>query len=167
MKNHILERQQYLRVPMEEVFAFFSEIRNLEWLTPPWLGFQIVTSEKVEMKAGAQIDFVIRLAGLPVRWRTRITEWKPGVRFIDEQERGPYALWRHEHRFEPVDGGVLMTDRVCYRLPLGLLGRALHGLLVRWSVTAIFEYRFDRIREFFDGSRDENQGQRAGGSAAE
>ncbi len=152
MKNHILERQQYLPAPMQEVFAFFSDIRNLEWLTPSWLGFRIVTSEKVEMKAGAQIDFIICLAGLPVRWRTRIAEWAPGVRFVDEQVRGPYAFWRHEHRFEPFDGGVLMTDRVCYRLPLGVLGRVLHRVAVRGALTAIFDYRFQRIRERFDGN---------------
>lgn len=149
MKNHMLERQQYLPAPMEKVFAFFSDVRNLERLTPPWLGFQVLTPGRIEMKADARIDFVIRLAGFPLRWRTRITEWTPGVRFVDDQERGPYALWHHEHLFEPVGGGVLMSDRVRYRLPLGPLGRAIHTLAVRGSVAAIFDYRFDRIREFF------------------
>jgi ligand-binding SRPBCC domain-containing protein len=99
------------------------------------------------MGEGARIDYRIRLAGVPVRWRTRVRVWEPGVRFVDCQERGPYALWEHEHLFEPLPGAVLMTDRVRYALPLGVLGRVAHALAVRAALASIFDHRYQRIRE--------------------
>jgi ligand-binding SRPBCC domain-containing protein len=142
-----LEREQYLRAPMEVVFPFFSDAHNLERITPPWLRFRVETAGPIEMRAGARIDYTLRLVGVPIRWRTRIVEWNPGAGFVDEQERGPYALWRHEHRFEAVGDGVLMTDVVRYALPFGLLGRVVHALAVRTALERIFGFRFFRVRE--------------------
>jgi ligand-binding SRPBCC domain-containing protein len=147
--THLLERDQWIPAALDDVFAFFSDARNLERITPAWLGFRILTPGPIEMAVGARIDYRIRLAGVPLRWRTRIREWKPGEGFVDEQESGTYALWRHSHVFRALPGGVLMTDRVEYRLPLGLLGRLAHGLAVRASLAAIFDHRFARIREIF------------------
>ncbi len=145
--SHLLERQQYFSLPMEKVFPFFADAHNLQAITPAWLGFRILTPGPIEMEVGARIDYRIRLGGVPVRWRTRITAWEPGVGFVDEQERGPYALWRHEHHFETLGEGVLMTDRVHYRLPLGPLGQVAHALWVRGVLAAIFDHRFARVRE--------------------
>ena len=148
-RSYLLERDQWIPAPLEDVFAFFSDAHNLERITPRWLGFRILTPRPIEMAVGARIDYRIRLAGVPMRWRTRIREWKPGEGFVDEQESGPYALWRHAHGFRELPGGVMMTDRVEYRLPLGPLGRLAHALAVRASLAAIFDYRFARIREIF------------------
>jgi ligand-binding SRPBCC domain-containing protein len=142
-----LEQEQYLRAPMEIVFSFFADARNLERLTPPWLQFRIETAGRITMRPGTRIDYTLRLAGVPIRWRTRIVEWNPGVGFVDEQERGPYALWRHEHRFETVGEGVLMTDVVRYALPFGFIGRGAHVLMVRTALERIFDFRFARVRE--------------------
>ncbi len=147
-----LERQQWIPHPRSEVFDFFSRAENLERLTPRWLGFQILTPLPLEMAEGAIIEYTIRLGGLPVRWRTRILEWKPPHHFKDEQERGPYASWVHTHSFEERDGGTLMTDRVRYRLPFDPIGRMAHAPLVRPSVNAIFDFRYDRVREIFAGA---------------
>jgi ligand-binding SRPBCC domain-containing protein len=142
-----LEREQYLRAPMEVVFSFFADARNLERLTPPWLGFRIETPGRITMRPETRIDYTLRLVGVPIRWRTRIVEWNPGVGFVDEQEMGPYAHWRHEHRFETVGEGVLMTDVVCYALPFGFIGRGIHVLMVRPALERIFDFRFRRVRE--------------------
>ena len=147
--EHLLEREQFLPSPLGEVFAFFSDAHNLERITPPWLRLQVLTPAPIAMAVDARIDYRLRLAGVPLRWRTRIVEWKPEQRFVDEQERGPYAVWRHEHRFVPLAHGVLMYDGVRYALPAGPLGRAAHALAVRAALAAIFDYRFARVREIF------------------
>lgn len=147
MKTYRLEREQWLPFSPSAAFDFFSRAENLEQITPPWLGFRIRTPLPVEMRVGTRIEYTIRLAGLPLRWRTRISEWEPSERFTDVQESGPYALWEHHHSFRSVGDGVLMSDRVRYGLPFGPLGRATHALAVRAALATIFDYRFDRIRE--------------------
>jgi ligand-binding SRPBCC domain-containing protein len=133
------------------VFAFFSDARNLDAITPPWVRFQTLTPAPLEMKAGALIDYKLRVHGLPIRWRTRITEWNPPVRFVDEQLRGPYRLWVHEHEFESRDGGTLMRDRVRYAVPFDFFT---HKLFVRRDVERIFAYRMESMRQRFGPSGD-------------
>ncbi len=101
------------------------------------------------MAEGLRLDYTIRLAGLPLGWRTEIVEWDPPNGFVDRQERGPYALWEHRHRFDPEGGAVRMVDEVRYRLPLGFVGRLAHTVAVRRALNAIFDYRRDRIAERF------------------
>ena len=149
MKVHELRREQWMPAPLGAVFGFFSDARNLQRITPPWLGFRILTAEPIEIAAGTRIDYALRLAGIPLRWRTRIADWKPGDRFTDVQERGPYQLWEHEHRFRPLGGGVLMTDVVRYALPWGPVGGVAHALGVRAALAAIFDYRAREIRRIF------------------
>jgi hypothetical protein len=158
VKAHVLEREQWIPAPLDRVFAFFSDAGNLEAITPPWLGFRILTPQPIAMRADARIEYRIRLAGVPLRWRTRIARWDPPRGFVDVQERGPYALWEHTHAFVSRGDGVHMSDVVRYALPLGPLGGAAHALAVRAALAAIFDYRFARIRERFAG---------AGGHAAE
>ncbi len=138
---YVLERSQRVALPVEAVFAFFAEARNLEAITPPWLGFRVVTPGAIAMREGALIDYRLRLHELPMRWRTRIAVWDPPRRFVDVQVRGPYSLWEHTHSFEPVDGGVEIRDRVRYALPLGPLGRLAHALFVRRDLERIFDFR--------------------------
>jgi len=137
-----LERTQRLRAPAERAFEFYAEARNLEAITPPWLGFRMITQGTIEMRAGALIDYRLKLHGVPVRWRTRIEVWEPPLRFVDVQLRGPYSLWEHTHTFErDGDDAVLITDRVRYALPLGPLGGIAHAIFVRRDLERIFNYR--------------------------
>jgi ligand-binding SRPBCC domain-containing protein len=138
---YVLEQVQRIELPVEQVFAFYAEARNLEAITPPWLGFRVLTPGAIAMRPGALIEYRLRLHGVPLRWRTRIAVWEPPRRFVDVQVRGPYALWEHTHDFTPVDGGVEIRDRVRYALPLGVLGRLAHTLLVRRDLERIFAFR--------------------------
>lgn len=149
MKVYQLEREQWIPAPLERVAAFFADAGNLDAITPPWLRFRILTPLPIEMRADARIEYQLRLAGVPLRWRTRIAKWDPPHGFVDVQERGPYALWEHTHRFRPLGAGVLMADVVRYALPLGPLGALAHAAGVRAALAAIFDHRFDRIRELF------------------
>lgn len=146
MKSHIFSGEIWLPVPPEELFPFFSDAANLEAITPPWLNFRIVSPQPILMKAGALIDYRLRVRGIPMRWRTLIREWEPPYRFVDEQLRGPYRQWIHEHTFEPKDGGTLARDRVQYAVPFDAL---VHRLLVKPDIETIFEYRERVLRERF------------------
>lgn len=145
---HTLEREQRLPASLDEVFAFFSDAGNLDSITPPWVGFRFITPLPIDMRKDALIEYRLRLAGLPLRWRTRIVTWDPPRGFLDVQESGPYALWEHHHQFAPCDGGVLMRDLVRYALPLGPLGELAYPV-VRASLAAIFDHRFSSNRERF------------------
>jgi ligand-binding SRPBCC domain-containing protein len=118
-------------------------------LTPPGLRFRIHGPAPESLAEGSRIEYRIRWTLLTLRWVTRITRWRPPTEFEDVQERGPYAAWTHTHRFEPVDGGVRMHDHVQYALPFGILGRAVHRLLVRRQLEAIFDYREQAIDRVF------------------
>ena len=146
MKVRSFASELWLPRPREEVFAFFSDARNLDAITPSWLRFQMVTAGPVVMKPGALIDYKLRVHGLPIRWRTRITEWDPPIRFVDEQLRGPYRLWIHEHEFELRDGGTLVRDRVRYAVPFDFL---VHNLFVSRDVARIFAYRTRQLLHRF------------------
>ncbi len=142
---HILERTQLLPRPRPEVFAFFADARNLEAITPDFLRFTILPPVPASLDAGSRIDYRLSLFGVPFHWRTRIAAWQPGVRFVDVQERGPYALWHHTHTFSDAGDGTRVHDRVEYRLPLGPLGEAAHPLMVRRTLDRIFDHRQRRI----------------------
>jgi ligand-binding SRPBCC domain-containing protein len=147
--HYVLEKRQWVPSPLETVFPFFADAANLQELTPNWLRFSILTPQPVAMHAGALIDYKLHWHGLPMRWKTEITLWEPPHRFQDLQLRGPYALWRHTHRFLARDGGTELQDRVEYALPFGPLGRIAHGISVRRDVERIFAYRWKKVEEIF------------------
>ncbi len=146
MKTFLLESSIWLRCPLDAVFPFFSDARNLEQLTPPWLRFEVLTAGEIPMAAGARIDYRLRLRGIPIRWQSEITAWEPPHRFIDEQRRGPYRLWIHEHRFREQDGLTLAEDRVQYAV---LGGTPVNRLLVAPDLARVFRYRREKLAELF------------------
>ena len=142
-----LRAAQRIMAPRDRLFPFFADARNLARLTPADMRFEIITPSPIAMREGALIDYRIRVWGVPLRWQTVISRWDPPAGFEDEQLRGPYAEWRHRHRFtERGDGTTLMEDEVLYRLPFGPIG-ALAGPLVRRQLRRIFAYRRRVIAE--------------------
>lgn len=146
MKVHEFKTEIWLPAEIEKVFEFFSDAANLDALTPEWLHFTIVSRMPMEMRAGALIDYKLRVRGLPVRWRTRINIWNPPHRFVDEQIRGPYRQWIHEHTFERRDGGTVVRDNVNYAVPFGAL---VHRWLIRPDVERIFRFRQQKLSAHF------------------
>jgi ligand-binding SRPBCC domain-containing protein len=146
MHIHEFKSEICLPRPIEEVFAFFSEASNLGSITPPWLSFRTITPRPIEMRVGAVIDYKLRVRGFPIRWRSKITAWKPPYEFVDEQIRGPYRLWIHAHKFESRNGGTLVWDDVRYAVPFDWL---LHKFVVRPDLERIFAYRADCLRRRF------------------
>lgn len=140
MDTHRLDSVMTLPLGLDEVFPFFADAANLEAITPPELGFQILPPVPTDIRAGTTIDYRLRLFGVPLRWRTLISTWAPPHRFIDEQLEGPYRRWVHEHSFRELDGCTEIADRVTYALPLWPLGEAAYPL-VRAHLARIFRYR--------------------------
>lgn len=140
-----LHRDTVVSGQLEDTFSFFADASNLERLTPDWLNFSILTPMPLVMRAGLEIEYRITLYGVPIRWRSRIDAWEPGVGFVDSQLVGPYRWWRHEHAFEPVPAGTRMIDRVEYVAR----ARWIAGPLVRRDLERIFTYRQEALRWIF------------------
>ena len=136
---------QRVSLPRGEVFHFFADAGNLARITPPELGFHILTPQPIAMDAGALIDYRIRLWGIAMSWLTEITTWNPPNEFVDTQLRGPYAEWVHRHRFIAMtEGSTLVEDYVRFKLPMGRLG-ATASPIVRRQLRRIFDYRRSAI----------------------
>lgn len=146
VRQSTFRTEMFLPRGLEEVFSFFCDAANLQKITPPWIKFRLLTPLPITMAVGTQIDYRLRVHGLPVRWRSEITVWEPPLRFADEQRRGPYRLWIHEHRFETAGKETLCKDFVRYAAPGG---RLIEWLFVRRDVERIFAFRRDRLLEIF------------------
>lgn len=142
---HVLEREQFVPTSIETTFGFFADAKNLEAITPPWLSFQVLTEGEIRMAVGTTIDYRVRMLGVPVRWRSLISRWEPGVAFVDEQLEGPYRWWHHIHRFETREGGTILRDRVEFAVPGGPLAPLVHAAFVKGRLRKIFDFRRDAI----------------------
>jgi ligand-binding SRPBCC domain-containing protein len=148
MAIYELHHRQWVPHPPQDVFKFFSAAENLERLTPAFLRFQI-TRIPPRLEPGALIEYKLHVHSFPIRWVTLIDKWDPPFMFVDVQQKGPYKLWVHTHRFWPENDGTQIEDYVRYSLPFGIFGRAVQTLMVRRDVEMIFKYREQKIREIF------------------
>ena len=152
MAEFVLKREATVGRPIEGVFAFFSDAANLERITPPALNFHIVTPQPITIRKGTLIDYEIKMYGIPMNWRTEITEWNAPFEFIDTQLKGPYSQWIHRHRFSDLaDGRTRVEDEVRYRLPLEPLGD-LFNFIVLGELEKVFDYRQKVIEAVFNGA---------------
>lgn len=156
MKIRTFRAEVQLRQEPEEVFEFFSNPQNLNEITPRWLHFSIQTRMPVEMKEGTILDYRLKIRGLPVSWKSKITIWNPPVLFVDFQTKGPYQLWEHRHEFERIPGGTVVKDIVRYAVPGGLLEPAINRFLVHPDIRRIFEYRGAKLLEIFERNHEKD-----------
>jgi ligand-binding SRPBCC domain-containing protein len=151
MAAQSIKTVQKIPVSLNEAWEFFSNPANLQAITPGNMGFKIISKYKSDkMYAGQIIEYKVSpIQGISLYWMTEITHVVEGKYFIDEQRKGPYSLWHHQHHFRSIDGGVEMTDIVHYKNPLGIIGKMANGLYVKNKLNNIFEYRFRKVEELF------------------
>ncbi len=143
---HRLITSVTLPLGIDDTFAFFADASNLEKITPPELSFHILTPQPLEITEGTEIDYRLRLYGAPLNWRSRITNWNPPYRFVDQQIQGPYRLWVHLHQFYKQNGSTKIVDEVRYQLPLWPLGELAYPFVAA-QLRRIFRFRKQAIRE--------------------
>jgi ligand-binding SRPBCC domain-containing protein len=154
MHIYTLRCAMLVKRPLTETFAFFENPANLGKITPPWLSFNIV-SKNVEMGKGAQFDYVIKWLGLPMKWRSLITQYDPPHSFADEQLIGPYKTWHHEHTFAEASNGIIVGDHLQYSLPMGPLGAIAQAVMVKRQLESVFSYRQSELAKIFLGATEE------------
>ena len=149
MTTHRLRAELLVDRPIGEVFAFFSRPENLGRITPPGLRFDLRSSD-TSMREGLEVDYSVRpLLGIPVEWRSRITDYDPPHGFRDIQLKGPYRSWDHRHDFVAEGHRTRVIDVVDYSLPLGVLGELAHAAVVRGQLDEIFRHRARTIQSIF------------------
>lgn len=142
-----LSVKQYVPHDLETIFAFFSDAKNLEKVSPPFLNFRVTQMSTAEIQKGTVIDYKLNLKGLvPLKWRSLISDWNPPYHFVDDQVSGPFTTWHHTHSFEKLGSGTLISDQVRYKLPLGFLGHLVASSFVQSDVDEIFKFRREVIQ---------------------
>jgi ligand-binding SRPBCC domain-containing protein len=150
-----LVKEQFLEANIDEVWDFVSSPKNLKKITPEQMNF-IITSNNLasKMYPGMIITYKVSpIFKIPMNWVTEITHMQKNKYFVDEQRVGPYKIWHHQHLFEIKDNGVLMTDIISYKLPLGLLGNLVHRLFIKKQLESIFSFRFDKMNQIFNNRK--------------
>ena len=148
---YCIETVQKIPATLDEVWELFSNPVNLERITPKGMGFRVISKPpEGPVFIGQIIEYKVSpIAGIPLYWKTEITEVRAKEFFVDEQRKGPYNLWRHQHFFREIEGGVEMKDIVHYKNPFGIIGRLANSLLVRNKLRKIFLYRYNTVEQLF------------------
>jgi ligand-binding SRPBCC domain-containing protein len=147
-----LEFIQELPISLEQAWSFFSSPKNLNEITPEDMVFKITSNPPEEMYPGLFITYKITpLLGIQFDWCTEITHVVDKKYFVDEQRKGPYNIWHHEHHFEAIDGGVRMKDILHYDIGKGFLGVIAGKMFVDSKVQEIFDFRYKKLQELFPG----------------
>lgn len=147
-----LKSQQVVKTSLNQAWDFFSSPANLKVITPPTMGFDIITDEVAEkMYEGQIIAYKVKpILSIPMTWVTEITHVKDHQFFVDEQRKGPYIMWHHEHHFKEVDGGVEMIDIINYIPPFGFLGSIANQLFIKNQLKTIFDFRYQKVESLFN-----------------
>ncbi len=150
-KVYSFKTVQKILIPLNEAWEFFSNPANLGQITPDGMGFNMISVfHGNKMYAGQIIEYKVSpVLNIPLYWMTEITHVEENKYFVDEQRFGPYSMWHHQHLFAVIDGGVIMTDIVHYKLPLWFLGDIANALFVRKKLKMIFDFRFKKVEDLF------------------
>jgi ligand-binding SRPBCC domain-containing protein len=142
MKVHSLNHKQWLPIPVQETWAFFSSPRNLEEMMPSSRGFKIVSLPSESLYEGEIIEYSVKVfPGVWIPWISEVKALKEGESFVDDQISGPFKFWHHRHSFEEKDGGTLVRDLIHYSVGFGPLGEIARQLVVKNQLEEMFEHR--------------------------
>nr|WP_297310199.1 SRPBCC family protein [uncultured Flavobacterium sp.] len=146
------EDQQFIKSDLQTVWKYFNNPKHIHALTT--LKMQLKTRTQNlpnQIHKNLIISYwVSPLFGIPLKWKTKITNVVPNESFIDIQIKGPYKIWHHLHTFKQVKEGVLMKDFITYQLPLGFIGNFIHKILVKKEIENLFEFRTKQVQKHFE-----------------
>lgn len=146
-----LKQEQFLPISLDEAWQFFATPKNLNEVTPDDMVFEIVSELPDTMYAGLLINYRLKpMLNIPINWCTEITHIKEKMYFVDEQRKGPYSIWHHEHHFKAVADGVIMTDILHYDIGKSIFGWIAGKMFVNKKVKSIFAYRFKMLESYFE-----------------
>lgn len=151
MAVYQLRTEQKIPAGIDQVWDFISSPANLKKITPEHMGFDITSGELPEkMYPGMIITYKVSpMLGIKMNWVTEITHVVDKEYFVDEQRVGPYAIWHHEHKLQPIEGGVLMKDIITYKPPMGFLGNIANRFIINKQLDGIFQYREKAVEKIF------------------
>jgi ligand-binding SRPBCC domain-containing protein len=151
MAIHSVKNIQKIPAALEEVWDFYSSHANLQTITPPSMKFKVISQNNDEkLYPGQIIEYKVSpVLAIPLYWKTEIREVVAPGYFMDEQRKGPYSAWQHQHYFKAIEGGTEMTDIVLYKTPLGPLGELANILFIKGKLRNIFRFRFNKMEEIF------------------
>ena len=151
MRVHSVKSIQKIPATLEQVWDFYSHHANLLLITPAYMKFEIISQNNDEkLHTGQVIEYTVRpVFTIALHWVTAIRMAEGPGYFMDEQRKGPFSAWQHQHYFKAIEGGTEMTDIVLYKNPFGIIGELANVLLVKRKLRNLFEYRFDKIEDVF------------------
>lgn len=150
MRIYTLHKKQKLPISVDEAWDFLSDPKNLKFITPDYMAFNIISGADREMYPGQIIQYIVTpVLGIKSKWVTEITHVRDKEYFVDEQRFGPYALWHHKHFIKEIKDGVEMEDIIDYKIPLSILGQLVHPILVKPKLEEIFRFREKKLIELF------------------
>lgn len=145
-----LLQEQFLPISLERAWEFFATPRNLNEITPSDMVFEITSALPDKMYEGLMITYKLQpMFNISIEWCTEITHIKYMEYFVDEQRKGPYNIWHHEHHFEAVPNGVIMRDILYYDIGKSIIGWLAGELFVHKKVREIFEFRRKMLETYF------------------
>lgn len=142
MGEHELRHASVLPAAPDTAFRWHLASGALTRLTPGFRRVVLVDEPRVE--AGARGELRVGLGPLALRWIARIAEVdRVARRFVDEQERGPFASWRHVHSVEACEDPATsrLVDEVTWRAPGGALGSLLLRRKLQRDLSRLFAWR--------------------------
>jgi ligand-binding SRPBCC domain-containing protein len=146
----LLKTEIILPITLQQAWEFFSTPRNLNELTPDDVVFRITSDVPEKMYEGLFISYKVSpLLGIQLDWVTEITHINEFLFFVDEQRKGPYKVWHHEHHFKEISNSVLMTDLLHYDVGKSIFGWIAEKLFVDKKLKDIFAYRTEKLKHLF------------------
>jgi len=146
----VFESSQLIPRPIEVVFAFFRAPANLVMISPSELHLRVIEGPAL-IELGSRVVLKGRRWGIPQRMVSEITAFEAPTTFTDTQIEGPLRQWVHTHRFEPLNRGTQISDRIEYEPPGGMLGLVVTASRLERDLKWIFEYRTRKLIELFGG----------------
>lgn len=150
-KIYSVKRSQNIPVSLAVAWNFFSKPENLKKVLPQNIQFNITSPlDSPVIYQGQIIEYDVKsMFGIHFKWVSEITEVETNQFFVDEQKAGLFSVWKHQHYFIEIPGGVEMTDILQYRFRFGFLGAILHALFVRKRIEQMFNFRAGKLMAIF------------------